>query len=223
MLHFKPDFITLVFGMVSALTHTNRVESYYMNLVKLFSVLSLVMAVTACGSSQPMTGMYGGQYNPNGTFNFNQNGITGNGQAIYGSGGQVIGYKHQMNLFNNYQLVPANQISNLSLNSDVTVNAGEKLYIDLSKALYIIYNTGGGFFYSNLHQPSAMSNGSIYVNGTQVSSGAAAPTSGPVNFRANLSQLGGSLFNPSNYQVSLYGAVYKESCTSVNGAPMQCP
>ena len=194
-----------------------------MNLVKLFSIFGLMMAVTACGSSQPMTGMYGNQYSPYGNYNYGQNGNTGNGQAIYGSSGQVIGYKHQMNLFNNYQLVPASQISNLSLSSDVTVNAGEKIYVDLSKALYIVYNTGGGFFYSNLHQPSPMSNGAIYVNGTPVQSGSAAPTSGPVNFRASLSQLGGTVFNPSNYQVSLYGAVYKESCTSVNGAPMQCP
>jgi hypothetical protein len=206
-----------------------------MKLVKLFSVLGLVTMMVACGSGQPVTGMYGNQYDPYGTYNYGQTGSIGGGQAIYGSNGQLIGYKRQISLFNGQSsyygstgayLVPASSISNLTINSEVSVNAGEKIYFNPMNANYRINNSTclGGIIntYGNINPPTPITEGIISIGGEELANGMPAPTSGVVTLSAELSPLS-AMCTVQQYIVSLKNAVYKESCTNLNGAPMQCP
>jgi hypothetical protein len=206
-----------------------------MKLVKLFSVLSLMTTLVACGSSQPVTGMYGNQYDPYGNYNYGQYGSTGGGQAIYGSNGQVVGYKRQISLFNGQAsvygstgayLIPANSISNLMINSEVSVNQGEKIYFNPSNANYRVYSSAclGGVLntYGNLNPPTPITSAVLTIGGEELANGMPAPVSGAVTLNAELDPLP-ALCTVQQYLVSLKNAAYKESCTNLNGAPMPCP
>lgn len=193
-----------------------------MKLVNIVSVLGLVAMVVACGSSQPSTTA---GFNSMTSPGYIQPGYVspGAGQAIYNSSGVLIGYKATVAIINHSTSVTNGQ--SLQFQAPTAVNAGDRIYINTNQSYYQIGTTrclGVFNFNTNLRTPHPLTGASVTVNGQALSNGAVAPASGYVTLSAPLSQLSANC-EVLNLQVFLPNAVYKESCTSVNGAPMQCP
>lgn len=169
-----------------------------MKLVKFFSILGVVAVVTACGSSQPSTGVYGNIANPYGTNYYPQN---GNNTTGFGGGTVLVQGQTEV----------AATANGATVTYNFYVNAGDKPIIDLSQSKYQIYRTRcAGFLTvtSNIHPMVAITNASLSMNGQPVASGAAAPAAGMMTFTAQLSPLSATC-EVVSYGVYLVAAVRK--------------
>lgn len=198
-----------------------------MNLVKTISLFSFLGLMTACGSAVPPNygaAGFGSMYYPQYTGNnfatpYPQ---SGGGEPIY-SNGQLLGYKYKTPMVNASGTVYAQNIANLTLTGS-TVNVGERLVMDLSHSNYEVLSTRCGIFSinTNLRKNYSIPGGQIMINGQPVANGSVATTAGTVYFKPTLNQLPADC-TILTYGVYLNNAVYKESCTGLNGQLISCP
>jgi hypothetical protein len=191
-----------------------------MKFTNAFTILGLVLIATACGSSQPATGIANG-YSPYGSTSYpTTGGTTYNSQALYNSAGQLIGYKSTSSLISG-----STEVASTDFQTSVSVNVGEKISVNLANSYYTIGRTlCAGFitFNTNFRTHHAIPNATLTLNGQTFTSGSVAPTAGTLVFSTQLSPLSANC-EVKSYDLYLVGAVTKESCTNVNGQAMQCP
>jgi len=189
-----------------------------MKLVKIFSVLGLVLVATACGSSQPTTAVVGAN-----TSAYSQYGNAyGNGQALYNSAGQIIGYKSTTTL-----IAGSGQAYAQSGNGSyfpVNVNAGDQISYNTSGGAYKVGSTaclaGLITFTTNLNTPYPLSDSMVTFNGQPIANGAVVPSSGVIALSLPPLSAGCTV---SSYLVYLPYGVSKVYCTNTSGAAMPCP
>jgi len=123
-------------------------------------------------------------------------------------------------------LIPQYQVSSVMIPSNVSVNAGEKIVVDLSQSRYQVYQTqclmGTVSIVTNLRQSHAIPSAELFLNGQLIQNGSIAQSSGVIQFRPILPPLSATC-SVYSYRAVMYNAVYKESCFTANGQPMNCP
>jgi hypothetical protein len=150
----------------------------YMKLVNMFSVLSLLVLVTACGSSQPVTGAAGNAaYSPYGLNNtYPQNGS-------YGS--LLIGGTRQVDVM---QTGPVLQVS-------AYVNAGDRINVNLAGITHSVQAaTCGSQWYNTVTvynppagaMPRPLTNVTVTLNGQAITGSTVASAAGTVILTATL-------------------------------------
>jgi hypothetical protein len=222
-----------------------------MKFFNLLSVLGLVAMATACGSSQNNAtypynyGAYGSGYGYN--TGYNGYGSGGMQTPLYGSNGQIIGYKVRTPVLGGYYP----NITGTTFSQSVQVNAGDRLFVNLASASYgvsLAYCDGKlADMYKTGNQTFPLTNMAISLNGQQIGGGyggaVTAQSSGSLTISATLNPVNvscGWLFGNHSAQVqsyfvnlggsgsmgSYYGssaAVEVERCTNTSGATMACP
>ena len=215
-----------------------------MKVLNIISVASLAVVMAACGSNQNQ-GYYSNQAYGNNYAGGLQ--ATSSQYPIYGSNGQIAGYKIRTPIVGGV----FSNITGGSFQQSVMVNAGDRLFINLANASYGVsrafcdgkiadkITTGNRTF--------PLSNLSLSLNGQSIGAGygsmITAPSSGSLVISAILNPVTvscGWLFNnrPAqviSYVVNLGGAGYNggfygsgatvevERCTNVQGAAINCP
>ena len=187
-------------------------KDVYMKLVKIFSVLGLVLVATACGSSQPTTAFVGS----NTSSVYPQNGNYGNGQALYNSAGQLIGYKSSTPIiYGSAQVQPSLDSSYFPMQ----VNAGDRISYNLIGSYYKIGSTTA-FINTTFHEIHSIPDGSVTFNGSPITSGTVVPTAGTVAISLSPLSAANTI---TSYLVYIPYGVSKDYCTNTSGAVMACP